>query len=83
MDQVRGKNRKNGVKIEYRVLCGKILVITVTEKNPKTGESKIIVSHGVDINTGKMVILPCEHPRDIGAVFSPEYNEFVLLERFD
>lgn len=55
-----------------------ILVITTMEYNKKTGRKEIIVSHGVDLITGKNVILPPESPEVIGAVFSEAYGEYVI-----
>lgn len=55
-----------------------ILVITTMEYNKKTGRKEIIISHGVDLATGKNVILPTERPEAIGAVFSEAYGEYVL-----
>jgi len=33
----------------------------------KTGRKEYTVSHGVDLDTGSNVILPCDHPRELGA----------------
>lgn len=44
----------------------------------KTGQKEFIVSHGIDMNTGRTVILPCEHPSKLGANLHPTYNEYVL-----
>ena len=37
-----------------------IAVIFERDKNPKTGEMETIVSHGVDINTLEIIVLPTE-----------------------
>lgn len=55
-----------------------IIVIVTKERNPRTGRTEEIVSHGVDADTGKPVILPCESPQAIGAVFDSEIGEYVL-----
>ena len=55
-----------------------IIVICTMEKDPKTGKPRKIVSHGIDHATGKSVCLSCEAPEDIGAVFDPEFGEYVL-----
>ena len=57
-----------------------ILVITTTEHNDTTGRDEIIASHGVNLRTEENVILPCEHPKDLGAHFSKTYNEWVIPE---
>lgn len=43
-----------------------------------TGHKELLVSHGIDMNTDKTVILPCEHPAKIGARFDGELGEWVL-----
>lgn len=55
-----------------------IIVITVKEINENTGREHLIVSHGIDKVTGKAVILPCETPAEIGAVFNTDLGEYVL-----
>jgi hypothetical protein len=55
-----------------------VIVIVTTEKDPKTGKPRQVVSHGVDSDTDKAVILPCETPASIGAQWDPEIGEFVL-----
>ena len=49
-----------------------MIIVTVTkERNPRTGRMEEIVSHGVDADTGKTVILSCESPQAIGVVLTP------------
>lgn len=55
-----------------------IILITTLEKDKKTGHDHLIVSHGVDFETGKNVILPCEPPQALGAVYDEDLLEFVL-----
>lgn len=55
-----------------------IIVIANTEKNQKTGRDQIIVSHGIDSDTGRNVILPQETPERLGAVFDPSLGEYIL-----
>lgn len=54
-----------------------ITLITVLEKNPKTGVEELVVSHGVD-EIGRNICLPGDHPRDMGGVYSDELREWVL-----
>lgn len=54
-----------------------ILLIVVKEKNEKTGREEEIVSHGVDIETGKNVVLPWESPTSLGARYSPEHGYYL------
>jgi hypothetical protein len=37
-------------------------------------------SHGIDEDTGRVVITSCDHPAHLGAKFDPEINEWVLEE---
>lgn len=55
-----------------------IVVLTVKEKNERTGREELLVSHGIDECTGRTVILPLEPPERIGAVFMAELGEYVL-----
>jgi hypothetical protein len=56
-----------------------ILCVVITETNKKTGLQEQVVSHGVDLDTGRSVILPAEHPGKLGAVFDPGYGEYLIL----
>lgn len=56
-----------------------IVVITINERNQRTGRDELVVSHGIDEATGKTVILPCEPPERIGAIFNAEFGEYVLV----
>ena len=55
-----------------------ILVIVNNERDSKTGRLQQIVSHGVEVDSGRIVILPNESPSDIGAVFDAQLSEYVL-----
>jgi hypothetical protein len=55
-----------------------IIVITNREWNDRTGKYETIVSHGIDEDTLKNVVLPQERPVDIGAKFDKDLNEWVL-----
>lgn len=57
--------------------CDRIIAVTMSEKD-KHGKEKLVVSHGVNVITGKAVILPNEHPSDIGAVWDTSISEWVL-----
>lgn len=58
-----------------------ILVITVREYNKSKGRVDLVTSHGIDLVTGKNVVLPVEHPLDIGAVWSESYREYILEDK--
>ncbi len=51
-----------------------ISVIVVKEKNLKTGRVEEIVSHGVDLDTLKNIILPQVSPKELGAVYDKEHG---------
>jgi len=55
-----------------------IIVVTTTEKNEKTGQMELLASHGVEESTGRQVVLPAEHPKDIGAHYSDELQSWVI-----
>lgn len=55
-----------------------IFVIVYTERNKKTGQLEQIVSHGIDDDTGKIIVLPQTHPREIGAKYDSDCGEYVL-----
>lgn len=54
------------------------MVIVNREKNLRTEQKEEVVSHGVDLDTGKTVTLPCVPPADVGAVFDPDIGEYVV-----
>ena len=56
-----------------------ILVITNTEKND-WGIYDTFVSHGIDLNTGQVVILPQEAPEYVGAEYDYSIGEYVIRE---
>lgn len=59
-----------------------IVLITMRERNPKSGMVETIVSHGVDDATGNNVILPCETIEyfisEAGAHFDENMREYVI-----
>ena len=40
----------------------------------KTGHKKYVASHGYDLDSGNLVVLPPEHPTKLGAVKHPELD---------
>lgn len=50
------------------------MIICVTGTFPiydrygKTGKTEYVVSHGIDSETDRSVVLPCVHPRELGAI---------------
>ena len=55
-----------------------IVLVTTIEHDEKTKREKLVVSHGVDMLTGKTVILPCDHPKELGARFDTDIREYVI-----
>lgn len=58
-----------------------IIAITVYLRNEKTGLKSLVVSHGIERESGRQVVLPCEHPKDIGAIWNAELREWVILSK--
>lgn len=56
----------------------RVIVIVVSEISERTGRKELVVSHGVDEDTGRLVVLPQEDPRVLGAKFDPRLGEYVL-----
>lgn len=57
-----------------------IIVITVQERNRRTGKIETIVSHGVDSVTLRNVILENTTPENLGAKYDPEIGGYVLKD---
>jgi hypothetical protein len=58
-----------------------IIVIVHTEHNEKTGRMEQVVSHGIDPDTGKTIVLPQDSPEKIGAVFDHNTGEWLIPAR--
>lgn len=56
-----------------------IIVITHFERNERTGDLEIIVSHGINTEDDSYVNLPSLKPEQVGAKYDPEVGEFVLV----
>ncbi len=57
-----------------------IIVIVNKEHNPKTGYEHEIVSHGFDVHTNQLIIMPNVHPCEVGAKFDIDIGEYVITE---
>lgn len=59
-----------------------ILLITGWFYNRTEGSSKgqkeFLVSHGIDLETDQVVILPNEHPKNLGAILDVNSGEWVI-----
>jgi hypothetical protein len=55
-----------------------ILLIVITEMNERTHKREQIFSHGINLETGQTIVLPCEHPIRLGGVFDPDLGEYVI-----
>ena len=45
----------------------------------RTGEQEFVASHGYDTETDRNVIVSCDHPSKLGAVFYPSLQEWVIV----
>lgn len=45
-----------------------------------TGEKVFGVDHGIDLDTGRTVVLPELHPKELGAKFNDELQEWVIYD---
>jgi len=55
-----------------------IVLMTFDYYDEKTNKKHLLVSHGIDLGTGKVVVLPSVTPQEIGARFDEEMCEYVL-----
>lgn len=57
------------------------MIICITCYEQIRGTKTLIVSHGVNYNTGRVVILPCEPPDRLGAEFNSVLHEWVIYDK--
>lgn len=62
-----------------RIICITSWFDIYNRQGTKTGEKEFTVSHRIDEDTGDAVVLPCEHPDKLGAVWDEGIREYVLL----
>jgi hypothetical protein len=43
-----------------------------------TGQKEYVASHGVDIDTGRNIIVSADHPSKLGARFNEDLGEWVI-----
>jgi hypothetical protein len=55
----------------------------VLKRGVPTGAKEFVVSHGINEETGRTVILPTEHPAQLGAKFDRQLHEWVLEDSTD
>lgn len=67
----RGTSRKDKT-------MGKIIVITVRQRDPRSGIIDEIISHGIDAITERHIPLPGDRPADIGATFCNDRGEWII-----
>lgn len=58
-----------------------VIVIVSSEKNKRTGRKEQVVSHGVVVETGEVVVLPPVAPEEVGAVFDAQIGEYILRDK--
>lgn len=44
------------------------------------GNTELLVDYAVDYETGKKVVVPCDHPWALGAVLDRDLGEWVIRE---
>lgn len=57
-----------------------LVLVTLSIKSETTGMDELVVDYGYDEATGKRVILPPEHPVDMGGVYDETRGEYVLVQ---
>lgn len=58
-----------------------IVLITTLVWNESRNVHELLVSHGIDYNTGKTIILPCDPPHMLGGKFNKDLQEWVLYDK--
>ena len=61
-----------------RIICITGIFPIFGSRGEHTGRTEFVVSHGIDEDTNRHVILPSEAPQRLGAVFDDELKEWVL-----
>ena len=56
-----------------------ILVIVERERDDR-GNYDDVVSHGIDLNTGSVIMLPQVSTYEVGAVYDYNMGEYVIME---
>ena len=57
-----------------------IVCITTTDRDTH-GRPRLVVSHGIDTKTDKVVILSSDPPETIGAVWDNDMGEWVIRDK--
>lgn len=73
-----GQTKTNGHVGRVNLESAMIVLITIQEKNERTGRTETVVSHGVDFDTGNNVPMSGGSPLSCGAVFNSELGEWVI-----
>jgi hypothetical protein len=55
-----------------------IVVITMMEKHPRTGQKVLVASHGIEEGTGRAVTFPGDHPAALGAEWDEGRGEWII-----
>lgn len=61
-----------------RIICITGWFDKLDKQGYKTGDKEFLVSHGIEEHTDKIVILPCEHPNILGAIYDKKLCEYVI-----
>ncbi len=60
-----------------------MIIVITTQEQGRDGRLKTVVSHGVDATTGRNIVMSCDDPRELGAVFDRDIGEYVIREPGD
>ena len=55
-----------------------IVLVTHTETDSR-GRTQTIASHGIDLETGRNVVVQQNEPRKLGAIFHQDMGEWVIM----
>ena len=57
-----------------------MIVVITTIVTARNGHKNLVADYGVNDETGRNVVLPPEHPRDLGAKYDPNMGEWVIRD---
>lgn len=55
-------------------------ILVIVDKVYENNRARLVTSHGYDIFSGKKVILPPVDPKELGARWSPTFEEWLIDE---
>lgn len=61
-----------------RTRTSDVIVIFTRERHPASGRTMLAASHGIEVDTGKTIVVSQDSPEQLGAVFDPEIWEYII-----